>query len=233
MRSLILSSIMLIGMISTVHAQFLDLSTIAFNYTGQTAERVDGSGWEPRGYGVLGGPMANERLGLAQQFVIYERTHMTFLNLNATVLPNPGTTTFNYNLYGESAYSNRGAYWGGLPIPSGGSLLTSIPLTFSMTEEEAYADITKYVNEQVPFEYYFDPGTYWLSEEGTGRAYVGVEQTYIDPPLGDGIDSDHVGAVAAPEPYTFILLFIGLIGMVVFKKGGSICLPRNFNNSSM
>ena len=70
----------------------------AFDYTGFTSENVSLFGWEPGGAGFLGGPLSNERLGLAQQFNINQETQMSFLNVTATVMPKQGTTVFNYRL---------------------------------------------------------------------------------------------------------------------------------------
>lgn len=177
--------------------------TDTFNYTGNTAEKIDPIGYEPGGYGALGGPMSNERQGLAQQFLVDFDTHMTALKMDAIVSPRIGATTFSYKLYLDSTYTIQG-HLREKPVPDISSLvLTSEPITFATTMAEDIAGYNGYsreFKEEIPFDYTFKPGAYWLAEEGTGETYVSLSQDFVDPPIAP---------VAAPEPPAYLLYPIG------------------------
>ncbi len=180
-----------------------------FNYTGATAEDIDGFGWSPNGYGAIGGPGGSERLGLAQQFEIFQATHMTFLNSSITISPDPGTTTFNYKLYTDSTFTWQGnGHDQSIPVFSS-IALTSQPLTYVTPEENYGPGIVQHDAVTMPFDYTLQPGKYWISEEGVGGANITTTQTYIDPPITD--------THAVPETPTWICLIMGLFLMEIFN----------------
>ncbi len=152
-----------------------------FMYTGLTAEKIDPIGYVPGGTGAIGGPVANERLGLASQFVMTDTVHVKDFNINVLVSPFVGTTTFTYKLYNQSTFD----YFGNThinPIPLVSSLVyESKPLSFTATQQDDNAGIYQNYDVRVPFDYVFSPGGYWLAIEGGGYTYVTVIQTYIDP----------------------------------------------------
>jgi hypothetical protein len=177
----------------------------AFDYTGLTSENINPLGWEPGGSGFLGGPLSNERLGLAQQFKINQETQMSFLNVTATVLPKQGTTIFDYRLYTDSSFTDGLGRSLLAPIPLQNSLaLTSQPLSFTSTAAQENNGTTIQYNEQGAFNHDLKPGTYWLAEEGTGGAYVGTTQTYTG------------NTAQTPEPPIWVF-FAGFTLFIIFK----------------
>ncbi len=182
-----------------------------FNYTGNTAENIDGFGWIGGGTGPLGGPGGNERAGLAQQFEIFQDTNMSFLDIHATVAQGYGTINLNYNFYADTT----NFYHGDTqlkPIPVVSSLIySSDTFTFNRTELQDNQSVVSEYDMQAPVNYVFTPGKYWVSEEGKGGAYVGLSQTYIDPP----INANH----AVPEIPAWACLLFGLFLMEIFNTG--------------
>ncbi len=182
-----------------------------FNWTGRTAEKIDPIGWAIGGTGPIGGPWANERMGLAQQFEIFQPTHMTYLNVHALVVPNGASTiTFNYNLYEDSDVFTLGEHNPLLRLPSPESILTSESISYKSTQEDDNSGKSKEYDNQVAFDYIFNPGIYWLSEEGRGASYAYLSTTFVDPPIQSN-------TATVPEPSTW-LLFTIIIGFVLIRN---------------
>lgn len=176
-----------------------------FNYTGATAEDENGIGYvgNSGSGGGLGGPAGNDRLGIAQEFNVLLDTQTSFLYVNATVNPyGVGTTTVNYDIYTQTG--NKGGL-----IPLTSSLaLTSQPLTFTVDQAQVNSGAMSTYNLQIPFNYDFQPGQYWIAEQGTGAPQVYLSQTYSDPPNNN--------TAQTPEPSLWVF-FVMLTGLILYK----------------
>lgn len=153
----------------------------------------------------VGGP--SDDGGGAEQFTISSLTNISAIDVNAVVFAsgnpmsyNTAPTTFNYEIM-SSLNSNSILATSNLvsfPDPS----MSSATATSS-----SYTDINVSINAQL------QPGTYWLAELGNGSAVVDTTQEYVDPPSGDSFPT-----AAAPEPTTWVLLGMGILGLFFSRK---------------
>lgn len=181
------------------------------SYTGNTAEAFDAPGnYHPGGSGSLGGPVANNRYGLAYQFLVDQDVQTTHLNVSADYGHGVGTTTIKYKLFTDSTYQYRGDIQT-RPIPLVGALaLVSQPLSFTNTQQEDNVGIRKNYAGQIPFEYSFVPGTYWLATDGVGGAFVKLDQTFGS--VSSQLNKDFA-PIHTPEPLSLLLMGGGLLAM--------------------
>lgn len=214
----------LMGVLVFFLAVYTQAYAADFNYTGMTAQAINGpqiwfggyASLGPLGYGPLGGPAGDDIFGIAQQFTVTQETPISSLNVQAQALPEiAGTTTFHYSLYTDSTFTSGGTVQT-KPIPVASSLVkTSQPISITMTQDQVNSS-SKPVSysQQVPFDYTLNPGTYWIAEEGGGGTYVYVQQSYVDPPpSGDGSGDN---TAHAPEPAMWMMLG-GFLLFVLFN----------------
>jgi len=179
----------------------------SFDYTGVTANDYEIVGWNPGFVNV--NPGAAGALGVAEQFTITQPTDISALDTSVLVYPNSPlapSTTLTWDLYSGTTFEKLGGDTTSNLIPLVSSLiLQSAPLTYP-----ADPTANQTVTDQLAFNVDLQPGTYWIAQQGVNGGGVAVDpsQTYIDPPPG---------AVATPEPSTWILLFIGLVLFMLFK----------------
>ena len=183
--------------------------SISFDYTGINASNY-GSADHPewmltKNHIPIGGP-SNDG-GWAEQFNISALTNISAIDVNAVVFAsgNPmsfktAPTTFNYEIFSSQLNPNNL-----LAI----SNLVSFPDP-SMTS--ATASSVEYSGVIVPIDAQLSPGTYWLAAIGNGVAVVNTNQQYIDPPIGS------MPIASTPEPPTWQLMIIGLVGIFFLRK---------------
>lgn len=180
---------------------------VEFNYTGNYAIEEDlglssGPFTPSKGPIALGGPSGENTCGYASQFTMNELTHISALDVNTTALTwGGGNDSFRYNLY--TGTTNH--YWGEDHFDNGHPYL--IPETLAYQSDvlnltvDPSIDYT-YNHFSLPFDYTFEPGTYWLeAKEVSGSDFIIPIQTYIDPPIAANVHT--------PEPATWLLFGIG------------------------
>lgn len=186
---------------------------VPFDYTGKVA------GIEQIGYGSNGNIVDpqfyagddseissnSDNYGGAQQFTLSSPTHVTDLVIGTNIIGYgdpfaPGSPTLlSFQLYsGTGNFQNEPGYL--IPV---NEIADSI--TYTITDPS----ISGITNESllVPMDVTLQPGTYWVGEEGYGQEDVYTSQAYIDPPI------------VAPEPPTFWLLLVAVLGMLIEKRG--------------
>ncbi len=130
------------------------------------------------------------------------------LDITATTSPfSEGTTTVTYKIYTQSSNTLEGGL--SQPRPDIQSLAySSSPSSFSSTHQDVVTGQNTQLDTQVPFNYDFTPGSYWLTEEGTGPTVVRFDSIAYDSASGN--------VAQTPEPPVFFL-FLMLAGFIILK----------------